>query len=145
MKYYLAIDLGASSGRHVISYEENGHIVLKEIYRFKTGMTQSKDGLVWNVPSFLKDVIWGIKLAFREYPNIESLSVDTWGVDYVLMNGDKEMPPYYAYRNDRNARAALMVHDEIPFSELYKRTGIQFAEFNTIYQLYDDLQKGRLE
>ena len=145
MKYYLAIDLGASSGRHIVGYEQNGKIRLNEVYRFKTGMKESPDGLVWDIPLLLKEIIWGIKLAFKHYPNIESLSVDTWGVDYVLMNGDKEIPPYYAYRNIRNERASVLVHDILPFEELYKHTGIQFAPFNTIYQLYDDKIKGRLD
>lgn len=145
MKYYLAIDLGATSGRHVISYLKDGEFVLEEIHRFKTGMDDSKDGLVWNIPEFFNQIKVGIKKAFDKYGKIESLSIDTWGVDYVLMNGDKEIPPFYAYRNERNAKAAERLHKIIPFEELYRHTGIQFAAFNTIYQLFDDLEKGRLE
>ena len=145
MKYYLAIDLGASSGRHVVAYKENGKVVLDEVHRFKTGMDDSKNGLVWNIPKFVKDIKDGIRLAFLKYPVIESISIDTWGVDYVLMNGDKEMKPFYAYRNERNKVASDEVHKIVPFEELYKHTGIQFAAFNTIYQLYADLKAGRLE
>ena len=145
MKYYLAIDLGASSGRHVVGHFENGEFKLEEIYRFKTEMDDSSDGLVWNIPRILREIKNGIKVAFEKYNNIESLSIDTWGVDYVLMNGDKEIPPYYAYRNERNQKSAEKVHNFLSFEEIYKRTGIQFAAFNTIYQLYDDKQKGRLD
>ena len=145
MKYYLAIDLGASSGRHVVAYQKGEEIVLDEVYRFLTGMDDSKDGLVWDIPRLLKEIIAGIKKAFEKYPNIESLSIDTWGVDYVLMNGDKEMPPFYAYRNERNIASSEAVHKIIPFNELYRYTGIQFATFNTVYQLYDDKLKGRLD
>jgi rhamnulokinase len=145
MKYYLAIDLGATSGRHVIGYLENGEIVLKEIHRFKTEMDNSADGLVWGIPRIYNEILIGIKKAFELYPTIESLSIDTWGVDYVLMNGDKEMPPYYAYRNERCNKAAKQVHVLVNFEELYKKTGIQFASFNTLYQLFDDKQKGRLD
>ena len=144
MKYYLAIDLGASSGRHVVGYIKDGEIILTEIYRFRTCMDESPDGLVWDVPRLLKEIIFGIRKAFKEYQAIESLSIDTWGVDYVLMNDDKEIPPYYAYRNQRCIKASEEVHKIISFKELYRSTGIQFAPFNTIYQLYDDLQKGRL-
>ena len=145
MKYYLAIDLGATSGRHVIGYQENGEIVLKEIHRFKTEMDSSADGLVWNIPRIYNEILIGIRKAFEQYPVIESLSIDTWGVDYVLINGDKEIPPYYAYRNERCEKAAKQLHALIDFEELYKKTGIQYAAFNTLYQLFDDKQKGRLE
>lgn len=144
MKYYLAIDLGASSGRHVVGHFENNELKLEEVYRFRTEMDDSSNGLVWNIPSILREIKTGIKIAFKKYKEIESLSIDTWGVDYVLMDGEKEIPPYYAYRNDRNQKSAEKVHKFLPFEEIYKRTGIQFAAFNTIYPLYDDKEKGRL-
>ena len=145
MKYYLAIDLGASSGRHVIGYLKDGEIILKEIYRFKTEMDETSDGLVWNIPRIFNEIKVGIKKAFEIYKEIESLYIVTWGVDYVLMNGDKEIPPYYAYRNQRNITSSKIVNDKIPFEELYKESGIQFASFNTIYQLFYDNQYGRLD
>ena len=145
MKYYLAIDLGASSGRHVVGYLDNGEIKLEEVHRFKTEMDDSSDGLVWNIPRIFNEIKIGIKKAFEKFPKIESLSIDTWGVDYVLLNGDKEIPPYYAYRNERCQKSAEKVHNFLKFEEIYGKTGIQFAAFNTIYQLYDDKEKGRLE
>ena len=144
MKYYLAIDLGASSGRHIVGHLENGEIVIDELYRFKTGMDNSPHGLVWDIPRLYKEILEGIKIAFNKYKNIESLSIDTWGVDYVLMNGDIEIPPFYAYRNSRCSKASEEVHKIVSFKKLYENTGIQFASFNTIYQLYDDLKSGRL-
>lgn len=145
MKYYLAIDLGASSGRHIVGYIKNGEIKLEEIYRFKTGMKESDDGLVWDIKRLFHEIVFGIKKAFDYYKEIESLSIDTWGVDYVLMNKDKEIRPFYAYRNKRNQESSIKVHQIIPFEEIYKKTGIQFANFNTLYQLYDDLLKGKLD
>ncbi len=144
-KYFLAIDLGASSGRHVIGYQENDEIILKEIHRFITGMDDSLDDKVWDLERIFNEIKLGIKKAFAIYPNIESLSIDTWGVDYVLMNGDKEIKPFYAYRNVRVNEASKKLHEIVSFEKLYKATGIQFASFNTIYQLFDDLNKGRLE
>lgn len=143
--YYLAIDLGASSGRHIVGYFKNGRIVLKEVYRFKTLMEESLDGLVWDLKRIFNDIKLGIKYAFKKYHNIVSLAIDTWGVDYVLMNKDKEIAPFYAYRNNRNNKAYKDVNSIVPFEELYKRTGVQFAPFNTIYQLYADKKEGRLE
>ncbi len=144
MKYYLAIDLGASSGRHIVGYLENGELVLKEIYRFKNEMKQSIDSLVWDIPHLFHEIKVGLKKAFEQYPKIESLSIDGWGLDYVLMNGDKEIPPYYAYRNERCLKIPQKVHKIVQFKDIYQKTGIQFMPFNTIYQLYDDQQKGRL-
>lgn len=145
MKYFLAIDLGATSGRHVIGYKLDGEIQLKEIHRFRTEMDDSPDGLVWNVPRILNEIKEGIRKAFEIFPKIESISIDTWGVDYVLINGDKEIPPYYAYRNERCQKSAQKVHKIIDFKDIYRKTGIQFAAFNTLYQLYDDKQKRRFD
>lgn len=145
MTYCLAIDIGASSGRHIVGWQENGTIQTKEVYRFPNGV-QSKDGhLVWDMQALLGYVVEGIGKAFAEYPQIKSLSVDTWGVDYVLMKGDQEVWPCYAYRDSRTDGSIPEVHKIIPFEELYSHTGIQFQTFNTIYQLYDDQMHGRLE
>lgn len=145
IKYYLAIDLGATSGRHVIGYKKNSEIILEEIYRFNTGMTDSENGLVWDIARFFNEIKNGLKIAFKKYNNIESVAIDSWGVDYVLMNKDKEIPPFYSYRNARNEKAAKELHKLFSFEELYKRTGIQFASYNTIYQLFGDLKENRLE
>lgn len=145
MKYYLAIDLGATSGRHVVGHFEGKEIVLDEIYRFKTGMKDSLDGKVWDISLFFQEIKKGIKLAFSKYKSIESLAIDTWGVDYVLLKGDQEIPPFYSYRNKRNIKASNDLHKITPFSEIYMQNGIQFANFNTIYQLYDDLKNNRLD
>lgn len=141
---YLAIDLGASSGRHIVGYKKGNRIVLKEVYRFKTLMDDSPDGLVWDLKRIFSDIKFGIKNAFKLYPNIVSLSIDTWGVDYVLMNNSKEIPPFFAYRNTRNLVSNEIVNKIVPFEELYKLAGIQSAPFNTIYQLYADKRAGRL-
>lgn len=146
MKYFLAIDLGATSGRHVVGYFEDGKIKLEEIYRFLTGMDNDPvHDKVWNIKRIFSEIKKGIKIAFQKYQNIESLSIDTWGVDYVLMNGEEEIEPIYAYRNKRLNAAYKEVEKKITFDELYKITGIQFAPFNTIYQLYDDLLNSRLD
>lgn len=146
MKYYLAIDIGASSGRHIVGWlDDNNEIVTKEVYRFKNSVISKENHLLWDIDNILKEVKEGIKIALKLFDNIETMSIDTWGVDYVLMNGDKEIPPFYAYRDNRTKDIIEKVHDLIPFDELYKITGTQFQEFNTIYQLYCDKLEGRLE
>lgn len=141
MNNYLAIDIGASSGRHIVS--TNGE--LKEVYRFETGFYRENGKLYNDVNTLLKNVIEGIKIAFSIFGKITSLSIDTWGVDYVLLNGDKEILPVYAYRDDRTEKIIDEVHSLIPFETLYQKTGIQFMPFNTIYQLYEDKKSGRLD
>ena len=145
MKYYLAIDIGASSGRHIVGWREGGEIKTKEVYRFPNGVTKQDGHLVWDIECLVNAVLAGIREAFRLYPKIESLSIDTWGVDYVLLNGDKEIYPVYAYRDGRTEAVIPKVHEIIPFSELYSKVGCQFQPFNSIYQLYDDKLNGRLD
>ena len=145
MKHFLAVDIGASSGRHIVGWMQDGEIRTSEVYRFKNGMEEENGHLVWNLETLVGNVKTGIEEAMKKYPDIVSLSVDTWGVDYVLMNGEKEILPCYAYRDSRTATAVPEVHRLIPFGELYRRTGIQHQPFNTIYQLYADKTAGRLE
>ncbi len=145
MKYYLAVDIGASSGRHIIGWKDENKIHTKEVFRFSNGVKKENGHLVWDIQTLYNNLLAGIKEAFRRYPKIESLSIDTWGVDYVLLNGEKEIFPVYAYRDSRTEAVIPEVHNIISFSELYSRVGCQFQPFNTIYQLYDDKKNGRLE
>ena len=145
VKTTLAIDIGASSGRHIVGRKEGGALRTEEVYRFPNGVTEKDGHLTWDIGALLDHVKAGIDEALQRYPDIESLSVDTWGVDYVLMRGEEELPPCYAYRDSRTETAIPQVHEKMPFSELYRRTGIQFQPFNTIYQLAADRAAGRLE
>lgn len=145
MKYYLAIDIGASSGRHIVGWMEDGRRKTKEVYRFPNG-AQERDGhLLWNTDALLSHVKAGIAAAKAEFHDTVSLSVDTWGVDYVLLRGDEEVYPMYAYRDRRTEAVIPKVHEILPFAELYHRTGCQFQPFNSIYQLCADKLDGRLD
>ena len=142
--YYLAIDIGASSGRHIVGREEDGKIITEEVFRFPNGTKTQCGHLVWDIDSLFKNVKLGIKRALKKYPGIRSLAIDTWGVDYVIISGDKPFMPCLSYRDMRTEAVIDEVHAIVPFEELYKRTGIQFQPFNTIYQLYEDKKRGRL-
>jgi len=142
-KYYLAVDIGASSGRHIVGWREGGDLKTEEVYRFPNGITEQDGHLTWDIDALLGHVKAGIRAARAKY-EIESLSIDTWGVDYVLLRGDETVYPVYAYRDGRTERAIPAVHERMPFAELYRRTGIQFQPFNTVYQLYADQLAGRL-
>lgn len=145
MKYFLAIDIGASSGRHILGWREDGKLQTREVYRFPNGVQQKDGHLVWDIDNLEWQVRKGIDLALESCPEIASLSIDTWGVDYVLLKDGQPIYPVYAYRDSRTEAVIPKVYEKIPFSELYRRTGCQFQSFNSIYQLYDDLERGRLE
>lgn len=143
--HYLAVDIGASSGRHIVGWLEEGQVQTKEVYRFPNGVKAENGRLTWDMDALLGHVKEGIRKALDVFGALESLSIDTWGVDYVLLKGDEEVRPCYAYRDGRTESVIPAVHENIPSSELYAHTGCQFQPFNTIYQLYDDSRKGRLE
>jgi rhamnulokinase len=145
MKYYLAIDIGASSGRHIVGWMDGGDLKTEEVYRFPNGVTESEGHLTWDIDALVSHVKEGIDKARGKFGEIESLSVDTWGVDYVLMRGEQEVYPCYAYRDGRTEAVIPKVHERFPFTRLYRHTGIQFQPFNTVYQLYADKLGGRLE
>ena len=145
MPMRLAIDIGASSGRHIVGWQENGTIQAEEVYRFPNGVQEVNGHLIWDVCALVEHVKEGIQKAKEKYPEIQSLSIDTWGVDYVLLKDTEEVYPVYAYRDNRTEVVIPHVHEVITFRELYRHTGCQFQPFNTIYQIYDDKVNGRLE
>jgi len=142
---YLAIDIGASSGRHIVGWLEGGEVKTKEVYRFPNGVTERGGHLTWDVEALLGHVKEGIDRALAEFGSMESFSIDTWGCDYVLLRGNEEVRPCHAYRDNRTERVIPSIHEIIPFGTLYARTGCQFQPFNTVYQLCEDMRRGRLE
>ncbi len=103
-RYFLAIDIGASSGRHIVGWREDGEIKAKEVYRFPNGVQEQNGHLVWDVDALLSHVKAGIAAAKAEFPEIVSLSVDTWAVDYVLLRGEEEVRPVYSMPTATAAR-----------------------------------------
>ena len=157
MNYYLAIDIGASSGRHILAHLQDGKMVTEEIYRFSNGPqilpgtpgalgSQGNKRLMWDTERLFKEILNGLKKA-KELNKIPvSVGVDTWGVDYVLLDeSDTPLEGVYCYRDGRTKSAVPSAHRRIPFAELYAKTGIQYQSFNTVYQLYDDKRDGRLQ
>ena len=137
MKDYLAIDIGASSGRHILGTVKDGQICLEEIYRFDNGQVRRNGHDCWDVEKLVESVKAGIDEAISKY-EIESIGIDTWGVDFVLLDDKGEMcSDAVAYRDDRTKNADIEIEAQIlPFVDLYSRTGIQKASYNTIYQLW---------
>lgn len=144
--YYLAVDIGASSGRHILGSYENGKLTLKEIYRFSNGPQKRGSDLIWNVEELYKNIVAGIKKCAELNVVPYSVGIDTWGVDYALLDKNGELiGEVYCYRDGRTAKSMEEVEKIISFEESYKITGIQRAQYNTIYQLYADKMSGKLD
>ena len=135
-KYYLAVDIGASSGRHILSYLQDGKIQLEEIYRFENGMQHVDGKLLWDTGHLFREIKNGMKKCNELGKIPVSMSIDTWAVDYVLLDEkDEVLGDTYGYRDSRTNGMDEKVYERIPEKELYERTGIQKQMFNTIYQL----------
>ena len=151
MKYYLAIDIGASSGRHIVAHLENGKMITEEIYRFQNGPKErtAYDGqthLTWDAERLFEEILNGLKKAKELGKTPVSVGIDTWGVDYALLDENgKAIGGVYCYRDWRTEKTIPEVHEILPFETLYEKTGIQFASFNTVYQLMHDKQTGRMD
>lgn len=144
-KRCLAVDIGASSGRHIVGWMEEGEFQTREVYRFPNGVMEREGHLTWDTESLFAHVVRGMERALAAYPDIATMSIDTWGVDYVLLRDGEEVSPCHAYRDHRTEAVIPQTHALVPFETLYAHTGCQFQPFNTIYQLMDDLKRGRLE
>ena len=135
-KYFLAVDIGASSGRHILSHMEDGKIVLEEVFRFENGMTEIDGHKCWDSELLFSHIKEGMKKC-AELGKIPCyMGIDTWGVDYVLVDREgKRIGNAVGYRDDRTTGIDREVYQIIPEKELYARTGIAKQVFNTIYQL----------
>ena len=135
-KYYLAVDIGASSGRHMLASMKDGKMQLEEVYRFPNGMDNKNGTLCWDVDRLITEIKNGLKKC-KEIGKIPvSMGIDTWGVDYVLLDkNDHILGDTVGYRDSRTEGMDEKVYEVIPQDDLYARTGIQKQIFNTIYQL----------
>ena len=135
-KYFLAVDIGASSGRHILSHLEDGKIVLEEVFRFENGMKEIDGHKCWDSELLFAHIKEGMKRCCELGKIPVSMGIDTWGVDYVLVDENgKRIGNAVGYRDDRTAGIDREVYQVIPEKDLYARTGIAKQVFNTIYQL----------
>ena len=134
--YYLAVDMGASSGRLILGHMENGKMFLEEVHRFENGMVKKDGELCWEFDRIFKEIIIGLKKCKEMNKIPVSMGVDTWGVDFVLLDKDENViGNTVGYRDHRTDGMDEEVYKIIPQDELYERAGIQKAIFNTVYQL----------
>ncbi|MFT4260317.1 rhamnulokinase [Microbacterium sp.] len=129
-----AVDLGATSGRVMIGRIGDGLLDLELVSRFPNGPVQREDGLHWDFSALYEHVVAGLAEAVRREPGIESIGIDSWAVDYGLLRDGMLLAEPFHYRDARNDRGVSEVHDIVPFAELYRRNGLQFLPFNTLYQ-----------
>ena len=135
-RYYLAIDIGASSGRHILAHKKDGRIVLEEIYRFPNGMQEHNGHKVWNVDQLFWEIQTGMKKCADIGKIPYSMGIDTWAVDFVLLDDQgQRIGDAVAYRDARTDGMDKQVYEIISENDLYEITGIQKQKFNTIYQL----------
>lgn len=137
MKTYLSVDLGAGSGRVIAARYDGKTITMETVNRFDNTPVEFNGHLFWNIPSLLTNVRSGLATAQEKYGRIESVGVDTWGVDYALMDRSGRMLSLpYAYRDKRNTPTnTQQVFDAVGRKQLYQSTGIQFMDINTLFQL----------
>jgi rhamnulokinase len=144
--YCLAIDIGASSGRHILGEIINDEIKMTEIYRFDNSIKTIDGQLCWDMEYITKQVLKGIKACGEKGIIPDSVAIDTWGVDYVLLDENKkEVLPVVSYRDNRTLGIPEKIDSIISKEELYSYNGIQRVNFNTLYQLYCDKKSGKLD
>ena len=136
MRTYLSVDIGASSGRHILGWIEAGRLRLEEIYRFENKLARKNGQLCWDMEHLAEEVLRGLERC-RELSNIpDSMGIDTWAVDFLLLDGEgNPLGDAVAYRDSRTQGMDKLVEALVSPQELYARTGIQKQDFNTIYQL----------
>ncbi len=136
MTYYLAIDIGASSGRHILGHVDQGKLILEEMYRFDNLQLRRNGHDCWDLENLWKGVVEGLKACRAAGKLPAAIGIDTWAVDYVLLDGeDRVLGDPVAYRDSRTQGIREEVSKVIAPEELYSRCGIQYQPFNTIYQL----------
>ena len=134
--HYLAIDIGASSGRHILGWVEDWKLCYEEVHRFPNGMFEKNGSLCWDLDAMFEEILIGIRRCAELGKPPISVGIDTWGVDFVLLdkNGDMQSDAV-AYRDSRTNGMDEEVYKHMAEQELYRRTGIAKQPFNTIFQL----------
>lgn len=140
---YLAIDLGAASGRAVLGSFDGARLALREIHRFANGPVELPTGLHWNAARLFEEVKRGVAAAHRSGATLSGVGIDTWGVDYGLLSSSGELLglPHH-YRDTRTRGLMEEAFGRMPRERIYARTGIQFMTINTLYQLMADQRAG---
>jgi len=139
-KKFIGFDLGAESGRCIVAILENEQVKLHEVHRFTTHNFKDDSGFHWDIKAIYDELITGLTNASKKFGReFDGIGIDTWGVDYVLLDSENKIlgTPFH-YRDDRTDNIMEYAFEIIHKEALYKRAGIQFAQFNTIFQLLSE-------
>src|SRR5699024_6223562 len=133
----LAVDIGASSGRVIAGFLQDSKMILKEVHRFENKLIEKNKYFCWDIDKLFLEIKKGIVLTKKQGYKPESIGIDTWAVDFVLLDeNDQLLTETVSYRDPRTDGMIEEVLSIINKEYLYYKTGIQFQKFNTIYQLY---------
>ena len=136
MQYYLAVDIGASSGRHIIGWVQEGKMMLEEVYRFENNLQNKNGSLCWDTDHLFASIVEGMKACKAAGKIPTTMGIDTWAVDFVLLNEQgNRLGDTVGYRDSRTKGMDTLAEQTLSFEELYARNGIQKQLFNTLYQL----------
>ncbi len=147
MRHYLAMDFGASSGRGMLGCYDGKTLQLEELHRFENGAVTGEDGhLYWDAERLFGEIVKSLSLVAERGIQLESVGVDTWGVDYGLLDSDgKLIGAPFNYRDSRTEGQMEALFSEVPSDEVFAETGIQFMQLNTLFQLYAERDGDRLQ
>ena len=140
-----AVDLGATSGRVMLGYVGHNELSVRPVARFPNLPVRIADGLHWDILGLYRHVTNGLAAAAREEPELTSVGVDSWAVDYALLRGGRMLGTPFHYRDERTAAAVDATHALVSPTELYAANGLQFLPFNTLYQLEAERVSGLLD
>ena len=134
--YYLAIDLGATSGRTILACFDGQKITMKEFTRFRNPMIPISGNLHWNLPGLYYEILLALRKVAQEGIKLQSIGIDTWGCDFAFFDKHGHLSGLpYCYRDSHTEGAQNVYFERMSAQELYKRTGIQFMDFNSVFQL----------
>lgn len=137
-----AVDLGATSGRVILGHVDADDIRMEHVARFPNGPVTLHEGdreaLHWDVVELYRQVSAGLRDAFGRHPEIASIGIDSWAVDYGLLRDGRLLGLPYHYRDERHEHGVASVHEQVPAAELYARNGLQHLPFNTVFQFAAD-------
>jgi rhamnulokinase len=140
-----AVDLGATSGRVMLGHLGPDQLSVEAVHRFPNDPVRIPDGLHWNILELYRNILVGLRKAVRVQPGLAGVGIDSWAVDYGLVNGDHLINNPFHYRDDRTARGVELVHKIADHATLYATNGLQFQPFNSIYQLAVDHEAGVID
>ncbi|MEC6746988.1 rhamnulokinase [Marinilactibacillus sp. XAAS-LB27] len=142
MNQYIAVDIGASSGRLILSHIEKGKLNIEEVHRFENGFQKINHHDRWNIDALIREIFIGLEKVKAMGIDKAYLGVDTWAVDYVMVNKERQkIADPISYRDQRTQNSIDQLTSKVSKESIYEKTGIQFLELNTLYQLFAENKK----